>query len=156
MFVSSSFSSIHPVDPSLATLSHTDSSLLNRRYHVQSLLYAAGGFTDNLDLFSSITLKNEGGGRKNWVISIGQMDYKTWLAFVFVPKDNWFVAKTMGTVDPGIEILDLDIIDKAESTLMLGGFADKKKEEWKEGQGMNKPDMGVELVQTIRLQLDGQ
>ncbi|KAK1430776.1 hypothetical protein QVD17_13774 [Tagetes erecta] len=37
----------------------------------------------------------------------------------------------VGTMDPGIEIRDLDIIDEAEPALMLGGFAEKKNKKKK-------------------------
>jgi NADH dehydrogenase [ubiquinone] 1 alpha subcomplex assembly factor 1 len=30
---------------------------------------------------------------ENWVNSPGQMEDNSWQAFVFVPKDNWYIAR---------------------------------------------------------------
>lgn len=30
---------------------------------------------------------------ENWVNSPGQMEDNSWQAFVYVPKDNWYIAK---------------------------------------------------------------
>ncbi|KAF9673525.1 hypothetical protein SADUNF_Sadunf10G0033300 [Salix dunnii] len=58
------------------------------------------GFID-LDAYDTIALKLKGDGRsyistiytENWVNSPGQMEDNSWQAFVFVPKDNWYIAK---------------------------------------------------------------
>ncbi|KAK3022125.1 hypothetical protein RJ639_045264 [Escallonia herrerae] len=58
------------------------------------------GFID-LDPFDTIALKLKGDGRcyistiytENWVNSPGQQEDNSWQAFVFVPKDNWYIAK---------------------------------------------------------------
>ncbi|PKI43809.1 probable complex I intermediate-associated protein 30 [Punica granatum] len=58
------------------------------------------GFID-LDSYDTIALKLKGDGRcyistiytENWVNSPGQLEDNSWQAFVFAPKDNWYVAK---------------------------------------------------------------
>ncbi|XP_059642422.1 probable complex I intermediate-associated protein 30 [Cornus florida] len=58
------------------------------------------GFID-LDPYDTIALKLRGDGRsyistiytENWVNSPGQEEDNSWQAFVFVPKDNWYIAK---------------------------------------------------------------
>nr|GMC68624.1 probable complex I intermediate-associated protein 30 [Ipomoea batatas] len=58
------------------------------------------GFID-LDAYDTIALKLKGDGRcyistiytQNWVNSPGQEEDNSWQAFVFVPKDNWYIAK---------------------------------------------------------------
>lgn len=58
------------------------------------------GFID-LDAYDTIALKLKGDGRcyistiytENWVNSPGQQEDNSWQAFVFVPKDNWYIAK---------------------------------------------------------------
>lgn len=58
------------------------------------------GFID-LDPFDTIALKIKGDGRcyistiytENWVNSPGQQEDNSWQAFVFVPKDNWYITK---------------------------------------------------------------
>ncbi|CAK9144654.1 unnamed protein product [Ilex paraguariensis] len=58
------------------------------------------GFID-LDPYDTISLKLKGDGRcyistiytENWVNSPGQQEDNSWQAFVFVPKDNWCIAK---------------------------------------------------------------
>ncbi|KAK9277814.1 hypothetical protein L1049_027370 [Liquidambar formosana] len=58
------------------------------------------GFID-LDAYDTIALKIKGDGRcyistiytENWVNSPGQLEDNSWQAFVFVPKDNWYIAK---------------------------------------------------------------
>ncbi|CAK7356467.1 unnamed protein product [Dovyalis caffra] len=58
------------------------------------------GFID-LDAYDTIALKLKGDGRsyistiytENWVNSPGQMEDNSWQSFVFVPKDNWYIAK---------------------------------------------------------------
>ncbi|XP_002529176.2 probable complex I intermediate-associated protein 30 isoform X1 [Ricinus communis] len=58
------------------------------------------GFID-LDAYDTIALKLKGDGRcyistiytENWVNSPGQMEDNSWQAFVFVPKDNWYITK---------------------------------------------------------------
>ncbi|KAK4790377.1 hypothetical protein SAY86_017681 [Trapa natans] len=58
------------------------------------------GFID-LDSYDTIALKLKGDGRcyistiytENWVNSPGQLEDNSWQAFVFVPKDNWYIAK---------------------------------------------------------------
>ncbi|CAN6707632.1 hypothetical protein ACFX13_025201 [Malus domestica] len=58
------------------------------------------GFID-LDPYDTIALKVKGDGRcyistiytENWVNSPGQEEDNSWQAFVFVPKDNWYIAK---------------------------------------------------------------
>ncbi|KAL7258711.1 hypothetical protein ACSBR1_004752 [Camellia fascicularis] len=57
------------------------------------------GFID-LDAYDTIALKVKGDGRcyisniytENWVNSPGQED-NSWQAFVFVPRDNWYIAE---------------------------------------------------------------
>ncbi|XP_042496618.1 probable complex I intermediate-associated protein 30 [Macadamia integrifolia] len=58
------------------------------------------GFID-LDAYDTLALKMKGDGRsyistiytENWVNSPGQQEDNSWQAFVFVPKDNWYIAK---------------------------------------------------------------
>ncbi|XP_021902917.1 probable complex I intermediate-associated protein 30 isoform X2 [Carica papaya] len=58
------------------------------------------GFID-LDAYNTIALRLKGDGRcyistiytENWVNSPGQPEDNSWQAFVFVPKDNWYIAK---------------------------------------------------------------
>ncbi|KAL5566785.1 hypothetical protein UlMin_029949 [Ulmus minor] len=58
------------------------------------------GFID-LDPFDTIGIKLKRDGRcyistiyiENWVNSLGQEEYNSWQAFVFVPKDNWYITK---------------------------------------------------------------
>lgn len=58
------------------------------------------GFID-LDAYDTIALKLKGDGRsyistiytENWVNSPGQMEDNSWQAFVYVPKDNWYIAR---------------------------------------------------------------
>ncbi|XAR68771.1 hypothetical protein NMG60_11000135 [Bertholletia excelsa] len=58
------------------------------------------GFID-LEAYDTIALKVKGDGRsyistiytENWVNSPGQQEDNSWQAFVFVPKDNWYIAK---------------------------------------------------------------
>ncbi|XP_062025523.1 probable complex I intermediate-associated protein 30 isoform X2 [Rosa rugosa] len=58
------------------------------------------GFID-LDAYDTISLKVKGDGRsyistiytENWVNSPGQDEDNSWQAFLFVPKDNWYIAK---------------------------------------------------------------
>lgn len=58
------------------------------------------GFID-LDPYDTIALKVRGDGRcyistiytENWVNSPGQEEDNSWQAFVFVPKDNWYITK---------------------------------------------------------------
>ncbi|KAF5452916.1 hypothetical protein F2P56_027869 [Juglans regia] len=58
------------------------------------------GFID-LDAYDTIALKLKGDGRcyistiytENWVNSPGQEEDNSWQSFVFVPKDNWYIAK---------------------------------------------------------------
>ncbi|KAJ0075844.1 hypothetical protein Patl1_33788 [Pistacia atlantica] len=58
------------------------------------------GFID-LDAYDTIALKLKGDGRsyistiytENWVNSPGQQEDNSWQSFVFVPKDNWYIAK---------------------------------------------------------------
>ncbi|XP_043705016.1 probable complex I intermediate-associated protein 30 isoform X1 [Telopea speciosissima] len=58
------------------------------------------GFID-LDAYDTLALKIKGDGRsyistiytENWVNSPGQQEDNSWQAFVFVPKDNWYIAK---------------------------------------------------------------
>ncbi|KAL7258710.1 hypothetical protein ACSBR1_004752 [Camellia fascicularis] len=59
------------------------------------------GFID-LDAYDTIALKVKGDGRcyisniytENWVNSPGQED-NSWQAFVFVPRDNWYIAEIL-------------------------------------------------------------
>ncbi|XP_028752123.1 probable complex I intermediate-associated protein 30 [Neltuma alba] len=59
-----------------------------------------GGCID-LDSYDTIAMKLKGDGRcyistiytENWVNSPGQQEDNSWQAFVFVPKDNWYIAK---------------------------------------------------------------
>lgn len=58
------------------------------------------GYID-LDPFDTIALKLKGDGRcyistiytENWVNSPGQQEDNSWQAFVFVPKNDWYIAK---------------------------------------------------------------
>ncbi|KZV27548.1 hypothetical protein F511_04599 [Dorcoceras hygrometricum] len=58
------------------------------------------GFID-LDAYDTVALKLKGDGRcyistiytENWVNSPGQQEDNSWQAFVFVPKDNWYISK---------------------------------------------------------------
>uniref|UniRef100_A0A2P2JQ31 Putative complex I intermediate-associated protein 30 n=2 Tax=Rhizophora mucronata TaxID=61149 RepID=A0A2P2JQ31_RHIMU len=58
------------------------------------------GFID-LDAYDTIALKMKGDGRcyistiytENWVNSPAQQEDNSWQAFVFVPKDNWYIVK---------------------------------------------------------------
>ncbi|XP_057770743.1 probable complex I intermediate-associated protein 30 [Salvia miltiorrhiza] len=58
------------------------------------------GFID-LDGYDTLALKLKGDGRcyistiytENWVNSPGQQEDNSWQAFVYVPKDNWYIAK---------------------------------------------------------------
>ncbi|XP_052486356.1 probable complex I intermediate-associated protein 30 isoform X1 [Gossypium raimondii] len=58
------------------------------------------GFID-LEAYDTIALRIKGDGRcyistiytENWVNSPGQMEDNSWQSFVFVPKDNWYIAK---------------------------------------------------------------
>ncbi|KAF5452917.1 hypothetical protein F2P56_027870 [Juglans regia] len=62
------------------------------------------GFID-LDAYDTIALKLKGDGRcyistiytENWVNSPGQEEDNSWQSFVFVPKDNWYIAKASFT-----------------------------------------------------------
>ncbi|KAK1417808.1 hypothetical protein QVD17_26942 [Tagetes erecta] len=47
-----------------------------------------------------------------------------------------FIA--VGSMDPGIEIWDLDILDEVQPSLTLGGIAEKKKKKKKEGKKSKK------------------
>ncbi|XP_068663666.1 probable complex I intermediate-associated protein 30 [Aristolochia californica] len=54
-----------------------------------------------LDAYDTIAMKLKGDGRcyistiytENWVNSPGQEEDNSWQAFIFVPKDDWFIAK---------------------------------------------------------------
>lgn len=58
------------------------------------------GFID-LESYDTIALKVKGDGRcyistiytENWVNSPAQQEDNSWQAFVFVPKDNWYITK---------------------------------------------------------------
>ncbi|OVA12208.1 NADH:ubiquinone oxidoreductase intermediate-associated protein 30 [Macleaya cordata] len=58
------------------------------------------GFID-LDSYDTLAMKLKGDGRcyistiytENWVNSPGQQEDNSWQAFVFVPKDNWYITK---------------------------------------------------------------
>ncbi|KAL8458760.1 hypothetical protein ACS0TY_036317 [Phlomoides rotata] len=58
------------------------------------------GFID-LDSYDTIAVKLKGDGRcyistiytENWVNSPGQQEDNSWQAFVYVPKDNWYITK---------------------------------------------------------------
>ncbi|GAA0163935.1 hypothetical protein LIER_19688 [Lithospermum erythrorhizon] len=58
------------------------------------------GFID-LDSYDTIALKVKGDGRcyistiytENWVNSPGQMEDNSWQAFLYVPRDHWYIAK---------------------------------------------------------------
>ncbi|KAJ8774129.1 hypothetical protein K2173_009560 [Erythroxylum novogranatense] len=58
------------------------------------------GFID-LDAYDTIALKLKGDGRcyistiytENWVNSPGQQEDNSWQAFIFAPKDNWYIVK---------------------------------------------------------------
>ncbi|XP_054793912.1 probable complex I intermediate-associated protein 30 [Prosopis cineraria] len=58
------------------------------------------GFID-LDSYDTIAMKLKGDGRcyistiytENWVCSPGEQEDNSWQAFVFIPKDNWYIAK---------------------------------------------------------------
>ncbi|KAI5665355.1 hypothetical protein M9H77_15208 [Catharanthus roseus] len=58
------------------------------------------GFLD-LDAYDTIALKLKGDGRcyistiytENWVNSPAQQEDNSWQAFIFVPEDNWCIAK---------------------------------------------------------------
>lgn len=58
------------------------------------------GFID-LDGYDTIALRVKGDGRcyistiytENWVNSPGQMEDNSWQAFIYVPSDNWCIAK---------------------------------------------------------------
>ncbi|XP_045792807.1 probable complex I intermediate-associated protein 30 [Trifolium pratense] len=58
------------------------------------------GFID-LDSYDTIAMKLKGDGRsyistiytENWVNSPGQMEDNSWQSFIYVPKDNWYIAK---------------------------------------------------------------
>ncbi|KAM4099645.1 hypothetical protein ACB094_05G007600 [Castanea mollissima] len=60
------------------------------------------GFID-LDSYDTLALKVKGDGRcyistiytENWVNSPGQEEDNSWQTFVFVPKDNWYIAKVV-------------------------------------------------------------
>ncbi|XP_061375231.1 probable complex I intermediate-associated protein 30 isoform X1 [Gastrolobium bilobum] len=60
------------------------------------------GFID-LDSYDTVAMKIKGDGRcyistiytENWVNSPGQMEDNSWQAFVYVPKDNWYIAKVL-------------------------------------------------------------
>ncbi|RVX17104.1 putative complex I intermediate-associated protein 30 [Vitis vinifera] len=60
------------------------------------------GFID-LESYDTIALKVKGDGRcyistiytENWVNSPAQQEDNSWQAFVFVPKDNWYITKAM-------------------------------------------------------------
>lgn len=58
------------------------------------------GFID-MEPYDTVALKLKGDGRcyistiytENWVNSPGQQEDNSWQAFVYVPKDNWYIAK---------------------------------------------------------------
>ncbi|KAL8466402.1 hypothetical protein ACS0TY_035485 [Phlomoides rotata] len=64
------------------------------------------GFID-LDSYDTIAVKLKGDGRcyistiytENWVNSPGQQEDNSWQAFVYVPKDNWYIAKILPSED---------------------------------------------------------
>lgn len=43
------------------------------------------GFNSNMILVQIYT--------ENWVNSPGQMEDNSWQSFIYVPKDNWYIAK---------------------------------------------------------------
>lgn len=59
-----------------------------------------GGFID-LEEYDTIALKLKGDGRSyistiytdNWVNSPAQQEDNSWQAFIYVPEDNWYIAK---------------------------------------------------------------
>ncbi|CAN0914304.1 Probable complex I intermediate-associated protein 30 [Linum grandiflorum] len=63
------------------------------------------GFID-LDSYDTIAMKLKGDGRsyistiytENWVNSPGQLEDNSWQAFVYVPKDNWYIAKASSSI----------------------------------------------------------
>ncbi|KAI8529731.1 hypothetical protein RHMOL_Rhmol12G0247900 [Rhododendron molle] len=69
------------------------------------------GFID-LDAYDTIALKVKGDGRcyistiytENWVNSPGQQEDNSWQAFVFVPKDNWYIAKASSSCFSAVHI----------------------------------------------------
>jgi len=44
---------------------------------------------------------------ENWVNSPGQQEDNSWQAFVFVPKDNWYIAKASAPPRPPNKFLEL-------------------------------------------------
>ena len=50
---------------------------------------------------------------ENWVNSPGQEEDNSWQAFVFVPKDNWYITKASSPY------LKLVLIERIHSSLML-------------------------------------
>ncbi|KAE9453378.1 hypothetical protein C3L33_14747, partial [Rhododendron williamsianum] len=77
------------------------------------------GFFD-LDAYDTIALKVKGDGRcyistiytENWVNSPGQQEDNSWQAFVFVPKDNWYIAKASSSCFSTSIILEKDPREK--------------------------------------------
>ncbi|KAK6775543.1 hypothetical protein RDI58_026544 [Solanum bulbocastanum] len=119
------------------------------------------GFID-LDGYDTIALKLKGDGRcyistiytENWVNSPGQDEDNSWQAFVFVPKDNWYIAKIPLTryaptwrgniINARMEMNPARIVGMSLSVNAEGGVPDAKS-----GPG----DFGVEVdwIKALRM-----
>ncbi|XP_054779925.1 probable complex I intermediate-associated protein 30 isoform X1 [Prosopis cineraria] len=73
---------------------------INKSSFLDLLTVKFDGFID-LDSYDTIAMKLKGDGRcyistiytENWVCSPGEQEDNSWQAFVFIPKDNWYIAK---------------------------------------------------------------
>ncbi|GKV09751.1 hypothetical protein SLEP1_g21204 [Rubroshorea leprosula] len=101
------------------------------------------GFID-LDSYDSLALKLKGDGRcyistiytENWVNSPGQQEDNSWQAFVFVPRDNWYIAKIPlahylptwrgNVIDANLEMNPSRIVGMSLSVNAEGGLPDAK------------------------------
>eukprot|EP00268_Persea_americana_P008023 TRINITY_DN13081_c0_g2_i6.p1 TRINITY_DN13081_c0_g2~~TRINITY_DN13081_c0_g2_i6.p1 ORF type:complete len:213 (+),score=39.97 TRINITY_DN13081_c0_g2_i6:697-1335(+) len=101
------------------------------------------GFID-LDAYDTLSLKLKGDGRcyistiytENWVNSPAQEEDNSWQAFVFVPKDNWYIAKIPldrylptwrgNVIDAKMEMNPSRIVGMSLSVNAGGGFPGAK------------------------------
>ncbi|PIA62804.1 hypothetical protein AQUCO_00200670v1 [Aquilegia coerulea] len=121
------------------------------------------GFID-LDPYDTIAMKLKGDGRcyistiytENWVNSPGQEEDNSWQAFVFVPKDDWFITKIPlerylptwrgNIIDAKMEMNPSRIVGMSLSVNAGGGFAGAKS-----GPGDFK--MEIDWIKALRTQL---
>ncbi|XP_026405425.1 probable complex I intermediate-associated protein 30 isoform X2 [Papaver somniferum] len=119
------------------------------------------GYID-LDAYDTLAMKLKGDGRcyistiytENWVNHPGQPEDNSWQAFVFVPKDDWYIAKIPlerylptwrgNVIDSKLEMNPSRIVGMSLSVNAEGGFRGAKT-----GPGDFKVEM--EWIKALRM-----